>query len=181
MLVFRLIFAIDARYVIIFWLKNPAVINDDFWGLFLTMWVTLASVFIDFSRYFLPGKHAFAYYVCTGVDLAVDAGLPNKPTSFLEIATIVFNVILIARIVAHNKSSFSTLFYTYINIFVARNFRILHPIIKDAESGQIWHFVTMPGAEHCNINYNAGCSGTPYCYMYFQAILYILSLVHWVR
>jgi hypothetical protein len=48
--------------------------------------------------------------------------------------------------------------------FVARNFRILHPIIKDAESGQIWHFVTMPGAEYFNINYNYN-----YC-MHFQAI-----------
>jgi hypothetical protein len=30
-------------------------------------------------------------------------------------------------------------------VFVARN---LHPIIGDAEYGQIWHFATMPGAGH---------------------------------
>jgi hypothetical protein len=46
-------------------------------------------------------------------------------------------------------------------VFVARNFRILHPIIEVAESGQIWHFATVPGAEHCNINYSVGCSSTP--------------------
>jgi hypothetical protein len=48
------------------------------------------------------------------------------------------------------------LFYSDFLFFVVvdRNFRFLHPIIKDAESGQIWHFVTIPGAEHCNVNYN---------------------------
>jgi hypothetical protein len=57
--------------------------------------------------------------------------------------------------------------------FVARNFRILHPIIEDAESRQIWHFATMPGVEHCNNNYDVGCSGTPYCYVHFQAIVFL--------
>jgi hypothetical protein len=42
----------------------------------------------------------------------------------------------------------------------------LHPVIKDAESRQIWHFVTMPGVEHCNVDYNVGCSGTPYILLY---------------
>jgi hypothetical protein len=43
---------------------------------------------------------------------------------------------------------------TKVGFFEARNFRILHPTIKDTETGQIWHFATMPGAEHCKINYN---------------------------
>jgi hypothetical protein len=51
------------------------------------------------------------------------------------------------------------------SFFVARNFWILHHIIEDAESWQIWHFATMPGVEHCNINYNVSCSRTPYCYI----------------
>jgi hypothetical protein len=50
---------------------------------------------------------------------------------------------------------------TYFFVVVARNFPILHPIIEDAASGQIWHLSTMPGAEHCNINYSVGCSSTP--------------------
>jgi hypothetical protein len=65
--------------------------------------------------------------------------------------------------------------YIYIfvyNFFVAINFGILHPIIKDAESAQIWHFAIMPGAEHCYINYNVGGYGTTYSYMHFQAILF---------
>jgi hypothetical protein len=48
--------------------------------------------------------------------------------------------------------------------FVARNLQIFHRIIKDAESRQILHFAPILGAEHCNINYNVACSGTPYNY-----------------
>jgi hypothetical protein len=56
------------RYVIIFWLKNPSIINDDFWSFFLTLWIGMASFTTEFTRYFLPGKQAFAYYLCTGTD-----------------------------------------------------------------------------------------------------------------
>jgi hypothetical protein len=45
---------------------------------------------------------------------------------------------------------------------VARNFRILHPSIKDAEPGQIRHFFTMPGEEHFNSNYNVDCLALGY-------------------
>jgi hypothetical protein len=41
-------------------------------------------------------------------------------------------------------------------VVAARNFRILHTTNKDATSGQIWPFATMPGVKHCNINYRPG-------------------------
>ena len=90
------------------WLKNPAIIKDDFWSFFLTLWISQASVIIDFTRYFLPGKHAFAYYLCTGTDPTPDLDMPNKPTSFIEVATIIFNVVLIIRILIYNKKSLKT-------------------------------------------------------------------------
>jgi hypothetical protein len=34
----------------------------------------------------------------------------------------------------------------FLNLFVAKNVQVLHPIIKDAASRQMWHFDTMPGA-----------------------------------
>jgi hypothetical protein len=68
-----------------------------------------------------------------------------------------------------------------VEIFVARNFRILHPIIEDAESGQIWHLSTMPGAEHCYTNYSVGCSGTLYFYIHIFSSHPFLTYFHWVR
>ena len=87
----------------IFRLKNPASINDDFWSFFLTVWITMASFIIDFTRYFLPGKHAFAIYLCTSTDPTPDLHLPSKPTSFIEAVTILINVVLITRILIYNR------------------------------------------------------------------------------
>jgi len=91
------------RYVITFWHRNPALINDDFWWLFLTCWVIMASIIIDFTRYYLPGKNAFAFYLCTGTDPTPDLHMPNKPTSFLEVVTFLINLVLIIRILIYNK------------------------------------------------------------------------------
>jgi hypothetical protein len=45
---------------------------------------------------------------------------------------------------------------------------------------QIWHFATMPGVQHCNINFNVDCSGTPYCFYAFSSHP-LLTHVHWVK
>jgi hypothetical protein len=76
---------------------------------------------------------------------------------------------------AMKKITFKQVKYlcTYLFLFNARNFLNLHPIIEGAESGQIWHFAAMQGASTVILhNYCVGCSGTPYCYIHFQAILY---------
>jgi hypothetical protein len=57
--------------------------------------------------------------------------------------------------------------YLMQSFFVARIFRILHLIIRDAGAGDFEI-----------LSYNVGCSGTPYCYVYaFSSHLFILSLL----
>jgi hypothetical protein len=62
-------------------------------------------------------------------------------------------------------------------VFIARNFRILHPIIKDAETVRFGMLLLCQEWRIIILNYNVGCSGTLYCYMYFQAILYLLIML----
>ena len=31
-----------SRYALIFWLKNPAAVDDDFWNIFINIWITIA-------------------------------------------------------------------------------------------------------------------------------------------
>jgi len=92
-----------SRYILILWLKNPIAVKDKFWGLFLGLWVTFASIIIDFTRYSLPGKEAFAYYICTGIDSTPDKDLPNKPTSFIELSSIIIVTVIMIRILYHKK------------------------------------------------------------------------------
>ena len=44
------------RYLTIFWLNNPAGLNNEFWALFFNVWATLISFLTMFVLNFLPGK-----------------------------------------------------------------------------------------------------------------------------
>ena len=56
------------RYILIFWLKNPASVNNEFWSSFLNLWIPGFAMILDSVRYFLPGKQSFSYYTCAGID-----------------------------------------------------------------------------------------------------------------
>jgi hypothetical protein len=56
------------RYILIFWLKNPASVNNEFWSRFLNLWIPGFCFLLDSVRYFLPGKQSFSYYTCAGID-----------------------------------------------------------------------------------------------------------------
>ena len=45
-----------ARYIFIFWLKNPAGFNDEFWSTLINLWTLLATALLQFTQIFLPGK-----------------------------------------------------------------------------------------------------------------------------
>jgi hypothetical protein len=111
---FDLIFI--SRYIFVLWLKNPIAVKDKFWGLFLGLWVTIASILVDFTRYTLPGKKAFAYYICTGTDSTSDKDLPNKPTSFIELLSIIIVTIIMIRILFHKKKQAQTIEQIHPNI-----------------------------------------------------------------
>jgi hypothetical protein len=55
-----------ARYCLIFWLKNPAGFNDEFWSAFIKCW---SSVFVLISQliiFFLPGQDHPDFWICLG-------------------------------------------------------------------------------------------------------------------
>jgi len=42
------------RYILLFWRKNPASVNDEFWSVFISMWTIGFSSVYDFVMGFLP-------------------------------------------------------------------------------------------------------------------------------
>ena len=97
-----------SRYILILWVKNPIAIKDRFWAHFLGLWVSLAAIVTDFTRYSLPGKEAFAFYICTGTDSTADKHLPNKPTSFIELSSILLIVAISVRISIYRRKHFGS-------------------------------------------------------------------------
>jgi len=56
------------RYLTIFWLNNPAGLNNEFWALFFNVWATLISFLTMFVLNFLPGKDFPDLWIWTGTD-----------------------------------------------------------------------------------------------------------------
>jgi len=56
------------RYLFIFWIKNPASLNDDILGVFLTMWALMVSFIAQFVHAMMPGKEFAGVWFCSGLD-----------------------------------------------------------------------------------------------------------------
>jgi len=57
-----------SRYLYIFHLKNPARFQDEFWQLFVNIWVVSFGITSQFVFVFLPGRQPISFYLCNGQD-----------------------------------------------------------------------------------------------------------------
>jgi hypothetical protein len=55
------------RYIFIFWLKNPAAFQDEFWHFFLVIWMKGFSFISQWVIAYFPGTQSLNYYVCLGI------------------------------------------------------------------------------------------------------------------
>jgi hypothetical protein len=58
------------RYIFIFWLKNPAAFQDQFWHFFLLIWMSGFSFVSQWVFAYFPGTQSLNYYVCLGISPA---------------------------------------------------------------------------------------------------------------
>jgi len=56
------------RHLYVFALKNPAILQNDFWCLFINLVTLMLSIVCEFTHQFLPGKDHIAIYLCRGTD-----------------------------------------------------------------------------------------------------------------
>ena len=98
-LLFFLNSIVVARYVFIFWLKNPASLDDDFWGTIVGIYGAVLSLVANVALMLLPQKQSIFYYACADLDPRPDYKHGKLFYPQIEIlATIVIHVILISRI-----------------------------------------------------------------------------------
>ena len=88
-----------ARYVFIFWLKNPTFIDDEFWSVFICIEGMVLTLIPSLVAMMVPQKHSFFYYACSDTDPLPDYKYGKLLYSQIEIlVTLVIHVVLIARI-----------------------------------------------------------------------------------
>ncbi len=64
------------RYICIFHFKNSGFLHDDFWCLFLNIWMIFAMLVINGSNWFLPGIYSPISELCSCI--SQDYSLPRK-------------------------------------------------------------------------------------------------------
>ena len=68
---------IITRYLYVFWIKNPAGIEDDFWSLFLGILVKMLSFIFNGVWHFTITHQPLNFYICSGLDPT--AAFQNPP------------------------------------------------------------------------------------------------------
>ena len=91
------------KYILIFWLKNPGAVNDDFWCRFINMWVYLFSILYDGTRLILPGRLNATYHICSGTSPAFDLERPKRGRAMVEIFSVILYFAVMTRILIHRK------------------------------------------------------------------------------
>jgi hypothetical protein len=56
-----------SRYMMIFWMKNPTGLEENFWSIFINSWTIIFSIILSIIRANVPGNQQLEYYVCLGV------------------------------------------------------------------------------------------------------------------
>ena len=87
-----------SRYAFIFWLKNPAAFQSDFWIIFVNLWVKSFSILFHFTVEMLVGNETLEYHFCIGKDPSRAFELPKYFLGHLEIVSITMIVIIQLKI-----------------------------------------------------------------------------------
>jgi len=77
------------QYLLIFWIKNPAAVNDEFWSLFISMWIAGLAHVYNFVKFMVPHRQPLNFYICSGTVPDGDWSLPSNFGAHFEVLTIV--------------------------------------------------------------------------------------------
>ncbi len=86
------------RYLFIFHLKNPFVFKDNFWIVFVNIWVRGASIIFNAAWFYQAEHQIINYYLCSGIDPTEDFKKPLKLYATTELGSILINLFVYIRI-----------------------------------------------------------------------------------
>jgi hypothetical protein len=93
------------QYIFIYWVQNPATFQDEFWNLFLNVWVVLFSFIYQAAWTLMPGPQPLHYYFCTGQDPTLPFRQPQKVNGIVEAISLLILAFVQLKIYLYNKKS----------------------------------------------------------------------------
>jgi hypothetical protein len=94
--------SVMTRYIFIFWLKNPAAFQNDFWCRMIAIWVHIFSLIFRGVDYFISTKMSITYYICIGQE-PHHTGQP-KLNSIMDVVAIFVHIFVHTRIYFYKRS-----------------------------------------------------------------------------
>jgi hypothetical protein len=85
----------------IFWLNDPASFHDDFWTLFIKIWIVGFSYISQFVFVYQPGKQNINFYIFSGTNPSLDHMKPitfNTVILIIKITTLLIHVFVNIKI-----------------------------------------------------------------------------------
>ena len=86
------------KYLAVFWLKNPFGFQDDFWSLFINIWIPTFSHLLQFVLDFKINNFGKLYNICSGVRFENDLIVTNRGLGMAYTASISIGVFLFYQI-----------------------------------------------------------------------------------
>jgi len=117
------------KYIFIFHLKNGVGANDEFWCIFINIWIFSAMLIVNGVNWSLPGLYGHTYEMCTCS--SQDYSLPSKfdhTNSVLVLITITVYVFVSVRIKIYKNKVKPQENHTDPRIFVIKKFIADQPI-----------------------------------------------------
>ncbi len=97
---------IIAKYVLIFWTKNPSALHDDFWSQLISMWIFGFSLLLNYTKFYLTSNMPLNYYTCSNQNFSIDSQLPRSKIGYFEITSFILNLSIMFRInISQKKNS----------------------------------------------------------------------------
>ena len=96
--------SIWVQYLFIFWVKNPAAVNDDFWSYFVSIWIAGFSLLFNFAKFHVPHRQPINYYICSACLPELDWSLPSHFGAHIEVFTI-FTILIIKLKIHYFRSN----------------------------------------------------------------------------
>jgi hypothetical protein len=94
------------RYILIFWLKNPSAFKDEFWSMFISIWIRVFCLLYTTVRYSVADRQLINYYICSGIDPTEDFKKSHSKTKgIVEALSLIINIFIYLRVQVYKKSN----------------------------------------------------------------------------
>ena len=105
-----------ANYAYIFWLKNPAAFNDDFWCQFISLWIHCSSLLTMGALHILDEFQTQPCFICNGkISTNEFESITMKGVGYILITSCLINFVLRLKISKYKKVTiFNTNIFTEI-------------------------------------------------------------------